>query len=381
MIETRLKHCVFDPDQRGNPRYYVRKPGHKKIRIRATYEDANGRVTPEFMKAYFEALAVMEGKAPAPPPTPREATFYWLVDQYYRSPEFRGFDDATQADKRSVLNRFCIVAGNLPFAVFRTEDVIASRDKRSATPGAADKLVKYLRALFKWAVENKKAKFNPAVGVGKINETKGWHTWTTAEVAQYRQRHEIGTKARLALEIMLNIGARRSDACRIGRQHENDGYLEFVAWKGRRREKTRKTIIARFTPELKQALAATPLGDLTYLISDLGRPFTIAGFGNKMRDWCDEAGLPRCSSHGLRKASAVAMAESGATAPELCALFGWSKLETAEIYIREARKRVMVDNAFARLNEHRTRKSVSLPGTVNGNETNRKNTRDKSKPE
>ena len=37
--------------------------------------------------------------------------------------------------------------------------------------------------------------------------------------------------------------------------------------------------------------------------------------------------------------AAVTLAESGATAPELCALFGWSKLETAEIYIREAQKR------------------------------------------
>ena len=107
----------------------------------------------------------------------REATFYWLVDQYYRSPKFAGFDKATQKDKRSVLNKFCVVAGVLPFAAYRTEDVIASRDKRSELPGAADKLVKYLRALFKWAVESKKAKSNPAIGVSKINETKGWHTW------------------------------------------------------------------------------------------------------------------------------------------------------------------------------------------------------------
>lgn len=97
--------------------------------------------------------------------------------------------------------------------------------------------------------------------------------------------------------------------------------------------------MARFTVELRAALAETSLGDLTYLVNDNGQPFTIAGFGNKMREWCDAARLPQCSSHGLRKASAVAMAESGATAPEMCALFGWSKLETAEIYIREAETR------------------------------------------
>jgi hypothetical protein len=32
-------------------------------------------------------------------------------------------------------------------------------------------------------------------------------------------------------------------------------------------------------------------------------------------------------------------------------LFGWSKLETAEIYIREAQKRQMVANALTRLDK------------------------------
>jgi hypothetical protein len=41
-----------------------------------------------------------------------------------------------------------------------------------------------------------------------------------------------------------------------------------------------------------------------------------------------------------------------------------------EVYIREARKRVMVDNAFTRLDEHR-KKSVSLTGQKRAGETNR----------
>jgi site-specific recombinase XerD len=132
-------------------------------------------------------------------------------------------------------------------------------------------------------------------------------------------------------------------------------------------------------PDLAAALAATQTGDMTYLVNDRGRPFTINGLGNKMRDWCDAAGLPRCSSHGLRKAAAVILAESGVTAPELCALFGWSKLETAEIYIREAQKRKMVGNAFARLDEYRSRESVSLPRTKTLAETNRRKSIAKSK--
>jgi integrase len=380
MIKTRLKYCVYDPDPNGNDRYYVRKPGHKKIRIKETFEDAEGRITPAFMKAYFEALETLDGKTAAPPKTPREKTFYWLVDQYYRSPKFKGFDQLTQADKRSVLNRYCKTAGNLPYAACRQEDVESSQDKRRDTPGAADKLVKYLRSLFAWAIEKKLATFNPAIGVAKINETTGWHTWTPAEVDQYRNYYKIGTKARLALELMLSVGARISDACRIGRQHEDAGWLKFVAWKNRNK-KTRKIIECPITRELAEALAASPTGDMTYLVNDLGRPFTINGLGNKMREWCDAAGLPQCTAHGLRKAAAVVLAENGATAPELCAIFGWSKLETAEIYIREARKRTMVANAFTRLEEYRNRKSVSVPGPKISNETNRKNKRDKSKPD
>nr|WP_247368171.1 tyrosine-type recombinase/integrase [Bradyrhizobium sp. CW10] len=154
----------------------------------------------------------------------------------------------------------------------------------------------------------------------------------------------------------------------------------FVAWKNRNR-KSRKTIECPITRELAGALAATPTGDTVYLVNDLGRPFTINGLGNKMRDWCDAAGLDRCTAHGLRKAAAVILAESGVTAPELCALFGWSKLETAEIYIRQARQRTMVANAFTRLEEYRNQKSVSILGPRTTNETKRKNNRDKSKPE
>jgi integrase len=379
MIKTRLKYCVFDPDPNDNPRYYVRKPGQKKIRIRETFEDANGSITPEFMKAYFGALEALEGKASAPT-IKREQTFYWLVDKYYRSNKFKGFDALTQADKRSVLDRFCQTAGNLPFAAYRKQDVEASQDKRRGTPAAADKLVKYLRALFEWAIKNKYATINPAVGVEKIHETVGWHTWMPAEVDAYRKHHPVGTKARLALEIFLNVGARISDVARIGRQHEVEGRLRFVAWKGRGNRKTRRTIDVPISADLSVALANTDTGDLTYLVTENGRPFTINGLGNKMRDWCDAAGLQNCSAHGLRKAAAVALAESGVTAPELCAVFGWGELETAEIYIREANASRMTTNAFARLEEYRNRKSVSVSMTKTSNETKRKNTRDKSKP-
>ena len=45
-------------------------------------------------------------------------------------------------------------------------------------------------------------------------------------------------------------------------------------------------------------------------------------FRHAMRDWCNQAGLPHCSAHGLRKATPTQMAEAGATAHELMAVTG-----------------------------------------------------------
>ena len=58
-------------------------------------------------------------------------------------------------------------------------------------------------------------------------------------------------------------------------------------------------------------------------------PALQPGLGVRMRGWCDKAGLPHCSSHGLRKAGA-ALAENGATEHQLMAIFGWSTIQEAE---------------------------------------------------
>ena len=62
---------------------------------------------------------------------------------------------------------------------------------------------------------------------------------------------------------------------------------------------------------------------MTFLQTEYGKPFTEAGFGNWFRDRCDEAGLPQCTAHGLKKASATIAAENGATTRQLMAMFDW----------------------------------------------------------
>jgi hypothetical protein len=60
-----------------------------------------------------------------------------------------------------------------------------------------------------------------------------------------------------------------------------------------------------------------------------GAAFSANGFGGWFRARCDEAGLPHCSAHGLRKAGATVAAENGATDRQLMALYDWSSQKQA----------------------------------------------------
>jgi hypothetical protein len=62
-------------------------------------------------------------------------------------------------------------------------------------------------------------------------------------------------------------------------------------------------------------MAASSTGNLTFLVTEYGRPFTAAGFGGWFRKRCDEAGLPKERTfHGLRKAALARWARTDAGA-------------------------------------------------------------------
>jgi site-specific recombinase XerD len=94
---------------------------------------------------------------------------------------------------------------------------------------------------------------------------------------------------------------------------------------------------------------------MTFLMNDLGRPFTDAGFGSKFRDWCDQADLPQCSAHGLRKAGATVAANNGATAHQLMAIFGWDALNEAEKYTAKADQQRLAQAAMHLLDKRQNR--------------------------
>jgi len=168
-----------------------------------------------------------------------------------------------------------------------------------------------------------------------MTKTGGFYTWTEEDATTYEVRHPIGSKARLALELYLNLGVRKSDVVRIGPRHIRDGVLHnFLPQKTSRNGGKRISI--KLFEETKAAIAATPVtGTETYLITSFGKPFTANGFGNKMREWCDEAGLPDCTSHGLRKLMMIRLVHAGYSAPQIGAISGHKDLREIQLYIDE----------------------------------------------
>lgn len=84
--------------------------------------------------------------------------------------------------------------------------------------------------------------------------------------------------------------------------------------------------------------------------NDWGIPFASPdALSNKFRDWCDTAGLPQCSMHGLRKSACRRLAEAGCTAPQIMAISGHTSLAVAQGYIRSADQKRLARQATAQL--------------------------------
>jgi integrase len=352
-------------------RLYVRvkRDGRsRKIRIRETPG------TPEFFAACKAALDTLNSAPPRKAASRREGpqvgSLGWLALEYFRSAEFRVLDGKSQRARRGVIEsclREPLTPGSkrlmrdCPYMRVDATHIMMLRDRKvnATLPSAANNRHKYLGSMFSWAIEARKyeVKVNPCRDVKKAaTVSAGYHTWTVDEVVQYMKKHPLGTQAHLAMCLMLFLGGRRQDAIRLGPANaktiaisQPDGSnihqrsMVYVPKKTsyRRMDESVKPIL----PPLDEAIRATAHGIKTYLVTSRGLPFSDGGFGNKMREWCDEAGLPQCTAHGLKKAAATMCAELGASDRQMMALFDWTSEKMATVYTRKANKSKLAASA------------------------------------
>ena len=210
---------------------------------------------------------------------------------------------------------------------------------------AARNWLKAIRGLCQFAVAAGLLAEDPTRDIKfKAPRSTGFHTWDESQIEQFEKYHKVGTRARLALGLLLYTAQRRGDIIRLGRQHVRDGALSVT------QEKTGTEIAIPVHQDLLALIEATPSGHLNFLVTDYGKPFTAAGFGNWFADRCNEAGLPQgCRAHGLRKAACRRLAESGASAPEIAAISGHLSIREVQRYIAAADRKMMAESGMAKV--------------------------------
>lgn len=334
MPRPRPPYLHRETTRHGQVIWVVRREHGARVRIRPAYD------SPAFWDEYRAALS---GTAPVTKSkTPKAHSLAWAVERYRSSSAWAELAPATRKQRENIYRAVVTSAGEERLVDIDQDVIRDGRERRAATPHSANNFLKAMRGLFAWAVEFKHVEVDPTKGVPLLkgrNDDNGFHTWSEEELARFEARWPIGTRERLAFDLLLYTGLRRGDAVRLGRQHVREGALTL------RTEKTGEEVVLPILPALARSMEATPTGDLAFLVSERGTPFVKESFGNWFGDVCRKTGCPG-SAHGLRKAGATRAAENGASDRQLMALFGWKDAKMAGHYTRKAdRRRLAADAA------------------------------------
>lgn len=330
---------------KGRRYLYFDRPGFARVRLPDLPENH-----PDFLRAYQAAADSAQPMASAR--EPRAGTLGALIASYKASASWRALAATTRDSRARILDKLRAKGGEAPLAGLREHHVHSDLKGLDANP--YNLRLKVWRALMAHAVDERMIRegANPAARLkAKRVATEGHHTWTPAEIAQFRDAHPYGGKARLAFELALWTSARRSDLTRLGRQMiDGDGWLVF------RQGKTGGEVSIPLTCALTGPAAALAedhahvlaalrgfMDGMLFLTTMRGTAHSSKAFGAWFRAHVTAAGLPqRCSLHGLRKARAARLGELGWSELQIGAWTGHASLSEIVRYTRKASKRRMI---------------------------------------
>lgn len=333
-------YVVKETSRHGKVKFFYRIGKGERIRL------PDDVTSEEFKKAYSAAAAGYVIVKPRTSDNVPINSLRWLIDRYRESAKWKAYSLATRKQHENFFLSALKNSGNAPFLAIDRKSMIAAIEARSDTPALANNFLKAMRALFTWAQHNEHIHFNPTDGVQRLKyKTDGFAAWTIDDLIQFYTKWPVGTKPRLAAELLLHSGLRRSDIVVAGKQHMTGNIFSMKT------AKTGAQITVEFPPSLMETIRQTATGDLHFLISENGQPYRKESFGNWFREKCVEAGIHK-SAHGIRKLSATLAADAGAAAHELMAQYGWTNVKQAEIYTKGADRKALGIKSSNRISNH-----------------------------
>lgn len=322
MTRIRLPYIHEYRDRHGTVRRYVRMPGRPQVAIKGLPGSA------EFMAAYQEALTI------GPPPKPsrfKPGSLAALADDYFKAPEFVNLKASSKRAYRAVLEPILIKDGHrfvrdMPHDKARKiiQEIGAKR------PAMANLARAVMRKLMRYAMGNQLRTDNP-FDVVPTYKLGTHHTWTESEIATYMDKWPLGTRERLAFDLLLYTGQRVGDAAKLTRSDISNDQIHVV------QDKTGADLRIPIHPALARSLKAGPTLGANLITDAAGKPVKDRALSTIILKAAEAAGLPRrCVPHGLRKAALRHLAEHGATSKQIAAVSGHKSIGEIERYTRKA---------------------------------------------
>jgi integrase len=340
MTSIRLPYVQEYRDRQGKARRYFRRPGYKRVTLPGTPG------SPAFMAAYQTALASER------PPIGRrhgEGTVGDLVVSFYKSPNFENLKPNSQRLYRLVLDNFSQQDGHRLVRDMPRRVAMSIIEEIGATrPGMANLTLKAMRRLFAYAMKREMRDDNPFIGIDSY-KLGTHHTWTDAEIAAYEAVWQVGSRERLAFDLLLYTGQRVGDVAGMRRSDIRNGAIHVKP------EKTGDELVIPIHPNLLRSMKACPTKGLTLIGQANGRPISGGGLSSLIERSARAAGLPaKCVPHGLRKARMRRLAERGATTKEIASVSGHKTLKEVERYTVAADQARLARAAMAREEQNGT---------------------------
>ena len=334
----------------GALRHRVRQAGKNSVKTTLPF----GPEHPDFSQHYHAARF---GDPLPAPPKHVDRSLDWLTARYLahleRLVKAGMADKMTHKQRKSLLIRMCDhkdaegfrYGGNDLSAP--TSAFVTLRNDMMETPGAAQNMIKAVKAMYSFAMEEGLTAANPATGIkSTFKGNGGAKPWSADDIKAFVKRHPKGTTAYAWLAVSLFVGCRRDDARKLGRAMETQiggaTYLQFQPGK-----KGSAPVVIPMLPQLTEAVRALKVEGPTYLLTEFGKPFaSSASIGGRIRDWCDSAGLPERSAHGVRKALGGLLAEFGIPTQAISAILAHTNIKTTQVYTAGASRRILSDTAM-----------------------------------
>jgi integrase len=320
------KHCAWNTDRHGKRRVRFRRKGFTTYLTGLPYSD-------DFNSQYWMAMEGVRKNSEniGAELRTRPGSLNELCVSYYRSPGFLNLKESTKADRRGIIENFRKLHGDKSLSGLKRIHVEAIIAVKADTPHGANNLLKVLKVLLNYAVSVEMISTNPAIGVKRFKvRGDGFPTWSEGEIAQFEARHRVGSKARLAMALLLYTAQRRSDVIAMGWQHVVGDEIKV------KQQKTGTTLLIPIHPELKLMLTSMERSSLLFLTTEREEAFSARSFSDWFKRQCRLAGLPRRSAHGLRKSAATRLANAGCTSEQIKAITGHKSLSEVDHYIKAA---------------------------------------------